>query len=1056
MRRLAGFSIANSAFNHVLTALIIALGTYALFTIPQELNPLVKFNYYIMLTTYPGASPQEVEKELTIPIEDAIANLEDLDFYTSESYEGASMVWLRFRQISDDTFDRRMQDVQNAVNAVELPEEALATEFQEINSYDLRQVVEVAVYGDLPVRRLNDSAEALKRQLLRIDDIKEVMIFGERDREVRVELDPHRMRYYRLSNEQIIGAIRARNLNLPGGTIKIGTQEYLVRTQAEFESLQEVAETIVYSDAAGFQITVGDVATVREDYSDPTIVTRIEGQPCLILTVTKTGDGNSLRIVKSIRSQLDRLRLSAPEGLQYRVINDTTVDIKHHLGILESNALMGLVLVMVLLYLFLGWRSAMAAAVGIPLSFLLTLAYLRFTGETLNQSSLFALVLVLGMVVDDAIVLVENCHTKLNKGDSTVDESVVDGVGQVSRPVIVSSMTTICAFMPLMLMPGLMGRMMRVIPLVVCVTLVASLIEAFVLLPGHVASLTKSKGGTPEPRRQSSFKLVAVQKAYVKLLVRCLRHRYAFLGVVAVLLVLSAVLAGLLGFDLFAEDALPSFKVMLKMPSGTRIEHTEEVLLGISDTVRRLLPEEVDHVSLRAGLTQGTELWTFLPSVGQVAVTLAPHHERRRSVEEIVDTVRAEVESIAGPESIQFQLDTQGPPSSADLQILIQGRYIEVLDEINRELQRQLRAIDGVRDIRDDVNRGTRELTVRVDPDRARRYGVTVHNVASEIRTAFNGSTATVLHDGDEDVDVVVRYAADSRAEIQDVLSTFFRTPAGDMVAFEDIASLSEDFGFSNIRRHDSVRAVTIRTSIDKSRTSLSKVVEQVDVALLELERKYPGYRLSIWGQWKEFIEAFRSLGLLFGFGLMLIYLLLVWQFRSMIQPLVILSIVPLSFIGASLGLLVLQRPVTIATMYGFVALAGVAVNDSIVLVDFINNLRARLMDRHNSLLMAGQQRLRPVVLTSVTTIVGLLPMAIGLGGSTGAWQSLSVTIVSGLVFATVISLVGIPVMIHVTDDLKAMFAKATTEDEEREAASVHIIVRPETPRPANKKDVAS
>jgi multidrug efflux pump subunit AcrB len=966
------------------------------------------------------------------------------------------MVWLRFQQISDDTFDRRMQDVQSAVNSVELPEEALDTEFQEINSYDLRQVVEVAVYGDLLTKRINDAAEALKRQLLRIDDIKEVMTFGARDREIRVELDPHRMRYYRLSNEQIIQAIRARNLNLPGGTLKMGTDEYLVRTQAEYESLTEVAETIVFSDAAGFQITVGDVATVREDYSDPTIVTRLEGQPCLILTVTKTGDGNSLRIVESIRELLDRLRLSAPEGLHYRVINDTTVDIKHSLGILESNALMGLVLVMGLLYLFLGWRSAMAAAIGIPISFLLTLAYLNLTGETLNQSSLFALVLVLGMVVDDAIVLVENCHTKLQKDDTSVEEAVVDGVGQVSRPVIVSSMTTICGFMPLMLMPGLMGRMMRVIPLVVCVTLVASLIEAFVLLPGHVASLAKSKRGRPQPRRRSSLDLVHVQKGYVKLLVRCLRHRYAFLGVVVLLLLLSVGLASLLGFDLFAEEMLPSFKVMVKMPSGTRIEHTEDILLQISGIARGLPAEELDHVSLRAGLTQGTELWTFLPSVGQVAVNLTPHHKRRRSVEEIIEEVRAEVEAIPGPESIRFQLDTQGPPSSADLQILIQGRYIEVLDDINRELQRRLEKIDGVRDVTDDVNRGTRELTVRVDPDRARRYGVTVYAVASEIRTAFNGTTATVLHDGDEDVDVVVRYAAESRSEIRDVMSTFFRTPVGEMVAFEDIATLSEEYGFSNIRRHDSERAVTIRASIDKSRTSLSKVAEQVNVQLLELERKYPGYRLSIWGQWREFIEAFYSLGLLFSFGLMLIYLLLVWQFRSLIQPLVILSIVPLSFIGAALGLLVLQRPVTIATMYGFVALAGVAVNDSIVLVDFINNLRARLMDRRNSLLMAGQQRLRPVVLTSVTTIVGLLPMAIGLGGSTGAWQSLSVTIVSGLVFATVISLIGIPVMIHVTDDLKAMFSRKKPESDEQEEASVHIIVRPDTPRPPKHEDVAS
>jgi multidrug efflux pump subunit AcrB len=589
--------------------------------------------------------------------------------------------------------------------------------------------------------------------------------------------------------------------------------------------------------------------------------------------------------------------------------------------------------------------------------------------------------------------------------------------------------------------------MMRVIPLVVCVTLIASLIEAFVLLPGHIAQLSRPRP-TTEKKRSGRFSLVAIQRSYVKILVRCLRHRYIFLGVVAVLLLLSVLLASLLGFDLFAEEALPSFKIMVKMPSGTHVERTEAVLLDITSAVNELPESEVDHVSLRAGLTQGTELWTWLPSVGQVAVNLRPHHERRRSVEEIVDSIREKVAEIPGPESIQFQLDTQGPPASADLQILIQGRYLEVLEEISEELQGQLAEMEAVRDIRDDIHRGTRELTVRVDPDRARRYGVTVYDVASELRTAFSGTAATVLHDGDEDIDVVVRFAPTSRSDIKHVLATHYLAPSGEMVAFEDIATLEETVGLSNIRRHDSERAVTIRASVDSAQRSLSDVVNQVQVDLLELEREYPGYRLSIWGQWREFIEAFHSLGLLFSFGLLLIYLLLVWQFHSLIQPLVILSIVPLSFIGAATGLLVLQRPVTIATMYGFVALAGVAVNDSIVLVDFINSLRQQLMDRRHSLVMAGQQRLRPVILTSVTTIVGLLPMAIGLGGSTGAWQSLSVTIVCGLIFATAISLFGIPVMIHVTDDLKSLFRRPIAGEEED--APVRIILKPDTPSPSS------
>jgi multidrug efflux pump subunit AcrB len=648
------------------------------------------------------------------------------------------------------------------------------------------------------------------------------------------------------------------------------------------------------------------------------------------------------------------------------------------------------------------------------------------------------------MVVDDAIVIVENCYTKLQQGNLGPDQAIQEGVGEVALPVTTSSLTTICAFMPLMMMPGIMGKFMRVIPLVVSVTLLASLFEAFVILPGHVKEFNRLQTG----RRAESglIRLVGIQRGYVKLLVRCLRHRYIFLAGVALLLVLSLVLAALLGFDLFAEDMLPSFKVLVKMPSGTSLEHTEQVVMQIADVVKSLPPEELDHVTLRAGLTQGTELWAFLPTVGQVGVNLVPHHARRRSVEQIANSIRTKVAAIPGPESVEFQFDTQGPPAGADIQILIKGRHLDVLEEISRDLKRRLAEIPGVQDIRDDLNRGTQELTVRVDPDRARRYGVTVHQVASELRTAFNGTTATVLHDGDEDVDVVVRFAAQGRTEMADVLGTHFRTPSGDMVAFEDIASLSEELGLSNIRRHDSERAITVRASIDSSQTTLSRAVDRARSTFPDIERRYPGYRLSIWGQWKEFVEAFSSLGLLFGFGLLLIYLLLVRQFKSLIQPLVILVIVPLSFIGAALGLLLLQRPVTVPTLYGFVALAGIAVNDSIVLVQFINSLRQRLADRRHSLVMAGQQRLRPIILTSVTTTAGLLPMAIGIGGGTSAYQSLAVVVVAGLVISTGISLFGIPVLIHITDDLKTRlgFHKPV------EPSEVKIILKPTTPRAAS------
>lgn len=1009
----ARFAVNNRALIHAAMILVIVIGLIAYFAIPRELTSKVGFNWGFIIVEFPGANPQEVEDLVVVPIEDEMESLDDVDVITSRSRRGRGFVWVRFEQIDDETFERRLDDIRARLAKVDLPDGSEDPLVQEFSSYSFEPVVSLVVVGTAPERVLHDLTDDLQRALRNVDGVDEVTPFGDRERVFWVECDPRLLESYRLDITDVESALRRANLNLPAGVIKLGGEEYLLRTRSQFSAADEIADVTLRAGADGSKVRLRDVATVSDDFEDRTLISEFDGKPSISLAITKREDGNTLDIVNGVRDVSERWRDRLPEGVELIVTNDQSVRIGHILGVLQSNAILGMILVIVALWIFIGWRGAAVAAIGIPVTFLIAIALMYWTGQTLNGNTLFGLILVLGMVVDDAVVVLENAFRHLEKGKDRV-QAVIDGVGEVVSPVVISSMTTLGGFLPLVFMPGTTGKFMRIVPIVVSVVLLASLVESLLMLPCHFVEIVRET-----PKR----KTVKVgdrwwERVYVATLRRFLPARYLVVAGSLVALVGSGLLIPLIGVDIFGGEEISSFRIFVELPDGSRLERTEEVLEEFAQRARQLPTEELEGVTLNAGIIQGGEEWQYKSHVGQVVVDLVEPQDRLRSLDDILRQVREGTANIPGPVKVEFKKQTAGPPQEAPVQIEVKGNDLTEVAAAARRLQETLRGMTGVFDIQDDLALTQRELNVVVDREAASRRNLDVTRIAQGVRSAFGGSVATTFRQANQEIDIRVRYPESFRERADSVTDMRFVNPMGDVVPFSEVAAVEQSRGPQTIRRRDGERVVTVKANIDTEQTDIGRVNRDAFAAFAAYGASYPGVQIEQGGQFKEFTESFNALVQLFAVGMLINFMLMAGLFKNWSQPFLIMAVVPLAFIGAMIGLLVAGVPFSTSTLYGFVALAGVAVNDSIVLVDFINKARRAGFSARDSLIEAGRVRLRPILLTSVTTILGLLPMAIGLGGSSGIWQPLATTIAAGLAVATVISLLVIPCLQGIIDDL--------------------------------------
>ena len=1023
-------SVNNPVFANLLMIIIIVFGTIAWFVLPRALSPDIEVQSATVTTIYPGASPEEVEKLVTVPIEEAIEDdVNKIDLMLSTSSEGISTISIQFEEISDRDFSKQMQNMRSAVERVnDLPNEILNE--PEVVEFDMEStfpVLTLVVGGDISEPQMKDIAENLRDEILDIDGVGSVRLAGVRDREIWIEVDPQRLRAYQLPITEVINALRNHNLNLPAGTMEVGTSEYLVRTLGEFRSVDEIEDTIIRARGTGTSLRLGDIASVSDTYEKPRTLSRIHGTPSISLTIQRKTESNTIKLVEQIRELVDDYRLVAPENARISVVNDYSVILKERFGILETNAFFGLFLVVILLFVFLGFRNALFAALGIPVAFMATFLFMQLTGIVLSGVALFGLILVVGIVVDDAIVVVENIYRHIQRGKSPREAAVV-GAEQVGTPVLAASLTTVAAFGPLMFMTGISGQFMRVVPIVAILVLAASLLEVFMILPAHVSEWGKvSKHNS---RRNRWFN--PIKKRYVTVLKYIVRWRYVVVfGVLATGVVICAAAFLALDKELFPGEDFPQFYLKAEMPPSFGMNETSEVISQLEKAAASIPTDErvaiVSNLGLHtptSGILAGT---TFRSNVGEVLVELVPKDQRKRSVDEIVDALRPQIAKISGIEKLTIDKLQGGPPSGADVDVKIKGPDFPELRRISNMLQAELRQMDGVYDIQDDFLVGKSELRVFVKEEKAHQYGLNVFQIAYNVRNAVEGNITTTYRDADEAVDVIVKYSEGALQTISDLEELLISTPAGEIVPLRDIATVREEQGYVEVRRFDGDRAITVNASVDSDRTTAVEVNQALIATFAGIESMFPGYRLDFRGEFDQIQESFADLVQLFTIGVFLIYVILATQFKSFLQPVIILLAVPFGIIGAMIGLLAVGATLSMIAMFGIVALAGIVVNDSIVLIDFINRYRRNGSDRWRAILRGASVRLRPILLTTITTVCGLIPMAVGLGGKSPIWMPLASTIIFGLTFATLLTLFVMPALYAITTDINALFARKPT-----------------------------
>ena len=1028
MRRIISLSIQNPVLVNILMATIIIVGLFSFLNMPRELISEVKFNWAMIIIPYPGASSEEVEQLVVIPIEDEIQDVQDIDEIISQSSEGSGFLMVKFRTISDELFRIRTLDIKAEIDRVpNLPDSTRKDLIiSELDTTEMLPIITLHLSGSLSELEMRRHATDIRRRILQINGVAKAELVGVNERQVWIELDPDLLEAHNITPDMVSQALALANRNVPAGKVLAGREELLLRTIGRFEDAERIKKVIVRSMPGGNALSVDEVAKVTDGFEERRTYSHLDGKQSVSINIAKRSNASTIDIIDQTRALVKTLEPTLPADAGLKLTGDTSVQIMETLNILRNNAVLGMILIMVFLYLAIGARNAFFVALGIPVTFLATFIFMYYSGNSINGNSLFGLILVIGVVVDDAIIIIENCyrHYQMGKG---LQEAAVDGASEVAVPVVSATLTTLAAFMPLMLMPGIMGKFMRIVPVVVTLVLAASMVEAFIILPSHFAEWTSRKS---KPQKTPEW-LVRTQATYTTVLNVLLNKRgWVMLGLV-LMLVMAAMIVPIVGIELTGNEEINMFQVFFELPTGTSLEITNDTLVQIERVAMALPSKEVLSIQGTSGLMRTQTDWVFANNVGEVLVELVPKKEGRRGLDEIINQMRAEITQIPGITKISFLKSHSGPPTGQPVDIRILGRDFDQLINITERLKEHLSNIEGIVDIQDSWKSSKKEVRVIVDESAAAYYGLDLTTVAYFVRTAFEGQISTTYRDGNDEVEVLVRYPREFEKDMNTIQR--LRIPGVDAtgkiawVPFSSVASIKIVDAWPEIDRLNQERYISLTADIAPEHSSdLVKINQGIlDYWDRDLSKQFPGYHLDMGGEFKEFEESFASLKMLFLVGILLVYVILGGQFKSFTQPIIILFTIPFAFIGSMLGLLVAGSSFSIVVMYGIVALAGVAVNDAIVMIDFVNKGRGRGVERRQSLIQAGQLRLRPILLTTITTVGGLLPTALGLGGRSSSWAPLANVIVFGMLGSTMMTLFIIPCVYRIfIDDIPRKLRK--------------------------------
>ena len=1025
----------NTVAANLLMICIMVGGLIAGLNVKQEIFPQFELDMIRIQIPYLGAAPEEVEEAVCIRIEEAIQGIDGIKEITSTASEGMGTVLVELELGADA--GKVNDEIKSNVDAIDtFPAETEKPIISELTAR--RQVVQVAVSGHVDEFTLKAAAERVRDELSSHPAISQVDVVSARPYEISIEVSEIALRRHGLTFDDVAAAVRQSSLDLPGGSVRSDSGEILLRTIGQAYRGDEYESLILVTRADGTRLRLGDVATVIDGFAETDQFARFDVQPTSLVSVFRTGDQSVLEISSAVAEYVARAGATLPQGISLTVWNDEGDQMRARLRLMVRNGVTGFALVFVLLALLLELRLAMWVSLGIPISFLGAIMLMPGLDVSINIMSQFAFILVLGIVVDDAIIVGENIYRHQEEHGEGLRGSI-EGAQEIATPVTFAVLTTVAAFSPLMFVPGMMGKIFVVLPLIVIPCLLFSLIESLQILPAHLSHLPRRRKPGPWRRFQRFFAnglQLFIQRVYKPSLEFGLRWRYltAAAGVSTLVLTVGMVIAGWVNFQFFPSIEADFMSASVTMPQGTPAELTSDAVRRIevgagrlrqtlitetgTDYFRHVFASVGDQPMAAAGGAMGNILSGAASHVGEVTVELAPSQTRSLSSDDLGNLWREQTGPI--PEAAELNFNSSMMSPGSDLDIMFIGPDVDDLRAAAADIKTALRSYAGLSDITDSFRQGKQEMQLGIRPA-AEALGLSLQDLGRQVRQAFYGEEAQRIQRGRDDVRVMVRYPADQRRSLGNLENMRIRTPAGGEVPFSQVADAAPGRGSASIKRVDRNRAVNVSAAINAAVTSSGQVIADLEAGVLpDVLARYPGVSYTLEGELAEQQDAIGGLQIGFTLALLVIYALLAVPLKSYVEPLIIMSAIPFGLVGAIWGHMLMGLDVTLMSMFGLVALAGVVVNDSLVMVSFINRRREQHVDLAAAIREAGVNRFRPILLTSLTTFFGLVPLMLDGSFEAAFLVPMAVSLAFGVLFATFITLMLVPTAYMILADLQA------------------------------------
>ncbi len=1047
----------NPVAANLLMFVLIVGGIMSLFTVHQEEFPNMDIRMVTVSVPYLGAAPEEVEQGVCIRIEESLKSTDGIEKIQSTASEGnCSVIAMLFDDADEIDVLNNIKSQVDGINT--FPTE---TEKPIVSKVTIKQgVLQIALSGNTDERTLKEIGKEIRDEIAAIDGISTVSLEFVRPYEISIEVSEDNLRRYGLTLEQVSRVIRNTSLDMPGGTLKTEGGDILLRAKGQAYWGEEFENIVVVTRNDGTKVFLSEIASIRDTFEEGDLTARFNGNAAAIIKVDRVGKEDAIDMAASVFDYIDRYQPNLPQGLELTVWQNEAAGLQERLDTLNSTAVSGLLLVVLILALFLKFRLAMWVAAGIPIALLGTIAVFPYADISMSTMTVLAFILVLGILVDDAIVVGERVYGHEQMGKPPI-QAAIDGTWEVSVPVIFGVLTTMAAFLPLLLATGRMGGFFSVIGYVVVIALVLSIIESQLILPSHLAHRNHSEASTGFSKRWNTMqgRLAGwleniARNHYQPLLQRAVENRYitASIGLGVLILALALIASGRVVFTFFPAIEGDRVYATLEMPEGVSVEVTARAAAQLEAAARALQADLAEftgnEATIRNVLTsvgQAAQRGNGPPRRGgpgrshfaEVVIELVPRTERQNFRSNVVAQMwREKIGSIPDAVKLAFSSDeySAGEPINYELS----ARDVDVIRAAATDLRAELSRYDGVFDITDSFRAGKQEIKLSLLPE-GRTLGLTLSDLASQVRSAFYGNEAQRIQRGQDDVRVMVRYPEAERSSIGNLEDMYIRTPQGTEVPFYSVAHFELGRGYSTINRVDGHRVINVIADVDRSMLSPEEVNTSIQQQVLpKLQAKYPSLNIKLAGEQEERAKSFSSLFQAALLSLIIIYALLAIPLRSYIQPLVIMSVIPFGAVGAITGHWIMGYQLMFFSALGIVALSGVVVNASLVLVDYINRRRREGMDLEEAVLSAGVVRFRPIMLTSVTTFVGLLPLMGNPSPDTTPFIPMAISLAFGVLFATFITLFLVPSLYRMAEDFFGWDPVAQGQLDADEAHKLH------------------